>query len=93
MQSVIATLVELWRSLRPTPPEGTFRDRLRHIGEEAALATAVLVALAAIHFIADLLEVADVSLVASLKVSDFLKLAHAANMTRLVLLSLGYRVF
>jgi hypothetical protein len=86
-----ASLFAAWRRIRPEGAH-TFADRLRHVAEEATLSTVVLLVIAAIHWIAETAQVEQRTLLRHLRVADFLDLAHAANMARLVLFSFGLRI-
>jgi hypothetical protein len=92
MQINRETLLAAWRRLRPPRPHTKFIERLRHIVEEAALTIIVLLLIAGIHWVAEASEVEQRTLLRHLRVADFLDLAHAANMARLVLFSFGVRV-
>jgi len=73
-------------------PPHTFVERLRHIAEEATLTIIVLLFIAGVHWVAETVHVEQRTLLRHLRISDFLDLAHAANMARLVLFSFGLRI-
>lgn len=83
---------ELWLRVRPDLANLTFSQRLKHIAEETVVTLAILLALALVHYVAAVVHVENVVLFSRVKVGDFLNLAHAANMARLVLFSIGLKV-
>ena len=85
------SLLAAWRRIRP-PRTHTFVERLRHIAEEATLTIIVLLFIAGVHWVAETVHVEQRTLLRHLRISDFLDLAHAANMARLVLFSFGLRI-
>ena len=85
------SLLAAWRRIRPAHAH-TFVGRLRHVAEEATLTIVVLLVIAGIHWIAETAHVEQRTLLRHLRIADFLDLAHAANMARLVLFSFGLRI-
>lgn len=93
MHPIRETLQRVRRRLRSHRKRGDFAAELRHIGEETGLTLAVLCSLALVHASAKYLGVGSQPIVAQFKVDDFLNVAHAANLVRLVGLSFGVKIF
>ena len=91
MPSNLPPLGELWLRIR-SKPNTTFKERIRDVAQEMAIALLIIIGLAAVHYLAGTFRVNNLVLVAHITVDDFLNLAHAAILSRLVLLSLGLRV-